>query len=208
MATKQAVKATKPFNRNLDDQMIVGHPTHRNFHGRYLLLSTAAASALVGMGLVEEIDRAEYDERLRNWENGDGFDLPKTKAKDRDPVTPRSDLRSRPKADEVRKARTGGQADGAVTPSVTMSVADLRGIAAARSLDMAKFDAIKGNRDRVAFINAAPVKEGTGDETDAGRVAAMTADSTNHPPGESPHTGAGLASADDAAPAGGGGPAA
>lgn len=184
MATKQAVKVLKAFNRNLDGQMVVGHPKHSDFRGRYILLSQEAAASLVDRGLAEEIDAQTYHAALARYEDG-------------------RDDEDRPLADDVRLRRTGGAGANRDQDKakVTMSIKRLEELAAKRGVDISE---ARNNKERVALINGAGPGGDAGDETDRGRLASMTTNSTNHPPGSDGH-GAGLASVDDAAPTGGAG---
>lgn len=201
MPQKQPMRALKPFNRNLDGGMIVGHPRHRSFAGRYPLVSAAAADELERRQVAEKISWVDYTDAESAYNEAGGF-----VDGDAAPAAPKTGIGDRPKASQVRQQQTGdaggGEANLDGEPKVNMSKARLREIAGARKIDLAAFDAARTNADRVKLIKAGP---------DAGRVAGMSTASTNHPAGQGPNADpptvagtAGLATAEDAAPTGGG----
>lgn len=174
MTAKVAVQAEKGFNRNLEGQMVTGHPKHPDVHGRFLLLSATAAAALVERGDAKTITRAAYDKAIRD---ADGVE------------------EERESAGDVRTLRTeaagGGTNTGGGKPRVrarvTMSNEMLDGLAEDAGVDVSK---AKSRSEKVKLINGDKVSgDGKSDVQTPGVVGNLTEGSTNHPDASSPHKG-------------------
>lgn len=214
---KQAVRALKPFTRNLDGRLVVGHPQHRRAAGRVTLVSPEAAATLEGDGLAEQIDMATYFAEIQKEEDeGEGPgperrgpSIPREvrkffgalqdgaggeRSRRRDPQARRRAAAARGQtgsgrsADAVRRERTAAVGgDGTQEPSVTMKKTELREIAEKRGVDLAAFDAAKNNRERVAMIKGVGGGQGGTEMSETGRIAQSGASSTNHPGTSTPH---------------------
>lgn len=176
MTAKVAVQAVKGFNRNLDGQMVTGHPKHPDPRGRYLLLSATSALSLVDAGLAKEMTRAAYDKAMREAEG----------VQDDEPVQA-ADVRNIRTEAAGGGTNTGGGGKTLVKARVTMSNEALDALAAERGVDVS---GAKSRGEKAKLINGrTPTGDGKSDVTTAGAVGNLSDGSTNHPGASSPHKG-------------------
>lgn len=219
--SKVAVQVTREFNRNLEGQMIVGHPEHPDIKGRFMLLSATAAASLVGDDVAKEIPRRTYDAAMREAEGEDADgDGPVAGTRETNRGQDAGDVRVRTTEAVDGSRNTNAGVDRRTRAKPTMSNAMLDGLADELGVDVSR---ARSRAEKVRLINGtAGSKPQETDVERAGATGNLSAGSTNHDPRSSPHKGTnragsvddnqigrtpmtGLETGDDAAPRGGGG---